>query len=100
MNEVCEKCGLPKNICVCGEIVKEAQKIKIRVLTRRFNKLVTVVSGFDKNTDVKELGKRFKKKLACGGTVKENEIELQGGHKERTKELLMQEGYKEELIDA
>lgn len=100
MKDICEKCGLPKNICVCEEIAKETQKIKTRVLQRRFKKLVTVISGFEKGTDVKELSKILKKKLACGGTFKGNEIELQGDHKKKAKEILIEQGYKEEFIDA
>ena len=53
----------------------------------------------DKDT-VKELGKEMKQKFACGGTVKDNEIELQGKHKNRVIEFLIKKGYKEELIDA
>jgi translation initiation factor 1 len=100
MNEICPKCGLQKELCICGEIAKESQKIKVRILNRRFGKYVTVISGFDKSADVKELGKTFKKKLACGGTVKGDEIELQGKHRGKAKEILMAEGFKEELIDA
>jgi translation initiation factor 1 len=35
----------------------------------------------------------MKGKLACGGTVKGNSIELQGNHRERVKELLTVKGY-------
>lgn len=97
---ICEKCGLPKNICVCGEIAKEVEKIRIRTIPRRFGKIVTLVSGFDKNTDVRDLLKTFKRKLACGGTLRGEEIELQGEHKKKAKELLLQRGYKEGIIDA
>jgi len=100
MEEICEVCGLPKNICVCEQITKEAQKIKIRTTKRRFEKLMTVISGFDPDTNTKELCKTMKRKLACGGTVKNNEIELQGDHRQRAKKILIEEGYKEELIDA
>lgn len=98
--DMCEKCGLPKNLCVCGEIAKESQKIKVRVIRRRFGKFVTTVSGFDSDANAKGLGKTLKRKLACGGTVTENGIELQGDHKRDVKKILLQEGYKEEFIDA
>jgi len=100
MEGVCETCGLPKNLCVCGEIAKETEKIKIRTLRRRFGKMVTVVSGFEESSEAKELGKALKRKLACGGTTKDTEIELQGNHTSKVKELLLKEGYKEELIDV
>lgn len=100
MDEICDACGLPKSICVCSEIGKEKQKIKIRVLKARFNKLITTVNGLEDKEKAKELGKMLKKKLACGGTVKGNEIELQGEHRKRVKEFLIQQGFKEELIEG
>jgi translation initiation factor 1 len=96
----CPVCGQPKELCVCGEIAKEAQKIRVRTLQRRFGKHVTTVSGLDKDINLDELNKEFKKKLACGGTVKNGIIELQGAHKEKVKEILLKQGFKEELIDA
>ena len=100
MEEICPTCGLQKSICVCGEIAKEQQKIKIRTDRKRFRKIVTVVTGFEDEKTAKDLGKLLKRKLACGGTVKNKEIELQGMHVKKVKEVLMAEGYKEELIDA
>lgn len=99
MEEICPTCGLPKNLCVCGEIAKESQKITIKIIRRRFGKKVTVVTGFDDEKTVKELSKTLKKKLACGGTAKDKEIELQGDHRKKVKEILIKEGYKEELIN-
>lgn len=100
MNEVCPVCGLPKELCSCGEMAKEGEQIKVRVLRRRFGKLVTIISGLENHERAKELEKILKKKLACGGTVKGNEIELQGDHKKKIKEILLTQGYKEELIDV
>jgi translation initiation factor 1 len=40
----------------------------------------------------------MKSKLACGGTVKGNSIELQGNHRDRVKELLSLKGYSIENI--
>ncbi|MBU0662112.1 MAG: stress response translation initiation inhibitor YciH [Candidatus Diapherotrites archaeon] len=98
--DVCDKCGLPENLCVCGEIAKESQKIKVRVFKRRFGKLITEISGLDSAANAKELGKLLKRKLACGGTSKNEIVELQGNHKDKVKEVLLAEGYKEDLIDA
>lgn len=100
MEEICPTCGLPKNLCVCGEIAKETQKIKVRTYRRRFGKVVTVITGLEDEKAAKQLTKLLKKSLACGGTFKDKEIELQGEHKEKVKEILLKQGYKEELIDA
>lgn len=100
MGEIDKVTGLPKELLDFGEITKETQKIKIREVVRRFKKIVTIVSGFDEDEEAKKLGKEMKKKLACGGTVKKREISLQGKHSEKVKEILINDGYKEEQIDA
>ncbi len=100
MEEICQKCGLPKSLCVCQQIAKEQQKIKIRVDNRRFGKVVTIVSGLSEGVDAAELAKALKRRLACGGTLKNNEIILQGSHKEKAKQILLTQGFKQELIDA
>ncbi len=97
MSEVCPKCGLPKELCVCGAIDKEAQKIKVYTEKRRFGKISTIVEGIDANA--KETASQLKSRLACGGTLKEGHIELQGDHRRKIKELLVKLGYDEEQIE-
>ncbi len=100
MPEIDKVTGLPKDLLDFGAITKESQKIKVRSVARRFNKVVTIVSGFDSEEEAKRLGKELKRKLACGGTAKGKEIILQGKHVDSVKSILVKEGYKEELIDA
>lgn len=98
---VCDKCGLPDDLCVCEEIVKESQRVKITLDKRRFGKYATIIQGIDdRNIDLKELSSLLKAKCACGGTIKESSIELQGDHKEKVKEILQKIGYSSELIDV
>jgi translation initiation factor 1 len=98
---VCDKCGLPEDLCVCEEIVKESMRVKITLDKRRFGKYATVIQGLDgKDIDLKELSSLLKAKCACGGTIKDNTIELQGDHKEKVKDLLKTIGYSSELIDV
>jgi translation initiation factor 1 len=97
MPEVCPKCGLPKELCACEAIEREAQKIKIFVERRKFGKPITVIEGITDNA--KELVKQLKSKLACGGTFKNNHIELQGNHRNRLKEILGKLGYEEDQIE-
>jgi len=97
---VCPKCGLPQELCVCETIAKETQKIVITRETKRYGKSMTVVRGIDTTKiDVKALMKKLKSKLACGGTYKNDEMELQGDHRVRVKELLIKEGFPEEIIE-
>lgn len=97
---VCDVCGLPEELCVCEDIAKEAQKIKVYTAKRKFGKIMTVVDGInDREIDLKELVKRLKTECACGGTYKGERIELQGDHKEKVRDALLKIGFSSELID-
>jgi translation initiation factor 1 len=97
MAEVCPKCGLPLELCACKAIEREAEKIRVFVERRRFDKPITIVEGIKEN--VKEITSQLKQKLACGGTFKKGHIELQGDHRAKIKELLVRLGYSEDLIE-
>jgi len=96
---ICPKCGLPKQACICEEIGKEEQRISVSLEKRKFGKEITLVQGFDKSVNLKEIAKKLKNELACGGTMKDGTIELQGNHKKRIKQILMNFGFKEEQIN-
>ncbi|MEJ2267944.1 MAG: stress response translation initiation inhibitor YciH, partial [Nanoarchaeota archaeon] len=44
--EICPKCGLPKQACVCEQIAKSSQRIKVTTDKKRYGKIVTIVNGF------------------------------------------------------
>jgi translation initiation factor 1 len=96
--EICPKCGLPLQACVCEEISKSEQRIKVETVKRRYGKVITLVSGFS-GIDIKQTARGLKQKLACGGTIKHNIIELQGDHKGKVKPVLIELGFPEESID-
>ena len=98
MSDICPKCGLPKDLCMCETIAKEGQQITIKVVKRRFGKLMTVVEGLSKDVDVKGVAKKLKSKLACGGTAKKGVIELQGNHMVKVREELVKQGFSVESI--
>ena len=97
--EICPKCGLPIPACVCDEIAKTQQQIKVDTEKRRFGKVNTMISGFDDGVNIKEIAKRLKMKRACGGTVKNKIIELQGNHRGFIKSILVSEGFNEDQIE-
>lgn len=99
MSDICEICGLPQELCVCESIAKENQEIKISIVKKKFGKKNTVVEGIDtKQIDLKDLGKKLKNLLACGGTAKGGKIELQGDHINKVKEELINLGFPQETI--
>jgi len=94
MATICTVCGLPKELCMCEEIAREQQQIKIFTDTRRYGKIVTVVEGFNSaDIDLIELARKLKNKCAAGGTHKDGRIELQGDHKKKVKETLIEMGF-------
>ena len=97
--EICPKCGLPEQACVCEQIVKSSQRIKVTTDKRKFGKITTEVSGFEKGIDIKKIAKALKNELACGGTSKDGTVELQGNHKNKVKPILVLLGFDEESID-
>ena len=99
MSEICDKCGLPKELCICETIAKEKEKIRIFNEKKRYGKTVTIIEGLSKDIDAKKILKQMKQKLACGGTIKNNNIELQGEHKTRIKNILISLGFQEDQIE-
>ncbi len=99
MGDVCNQCGLPKELCVCESIAKESQEIVVSTIKKKFNKQYTQITGIDeKEINIKDLAKKLKHKFACGGTAKKGKIELQGDHKQKAKQFLVEMGFAPETI--
>ena len=100
MSSVCPTCGLVKELCVCETIAKESQKIVISVEKKKFDKPYTIITGIDeKEIDLKDLAKTLKSELACGGTIKNERIELQGEHRQRAKGILLRYGFSPNTVE-
>lgn len=97
--EICPKCGLPKQACVCEQIAKSSQRIKVTIEKKRYGKVMTVITGFENDVDIKKIAKALKNELACGGSYKDNKIELQGDHRRKIKDILVRLGFNEESIE-
>ena len=101
MAEICPKCGLPTDICVCGTISKEQQRIKIYKETRKWRRPVTVIEGVDeKSFNLNLLTQQLKTSCACGGTTKDSMIILQGDHRNTIVQLLGKLGFPPEHIEV
>ena len=83
---------------ILEEIAKEEVEIQVRVEKRKFGKPVTVIRGFSGDIDLKKIAGELKSKLACGGSVKNDRIELQGDHRRNIKEILEKMGFSNVVI--
>ena len=100
MAEICPVCGLPKELCVCEEMSKEQQRIRIRIENKRWGKKYTIIDGIDsKDMKLNKLASQLKTKCACGGTAKNDQIMLQGDHRRVVREVLIGLGFPEENIE-
>lgn len=95
---ICPKCGLPLQACVCEDIARTEQRIQIRTEKKRFGKIVTMILGIQ-GMDLKPIAKGLKHELACGGTIKGNVIELQGNHSRNAKAALIKLGFPENSVE-
>ena len=94
MSDICPVCGLPGELCVCEDIAKEAQSVRISTDKRRYGKTVTIVEGIDtSNISINDVAKKLKTKCAAGGTVKNGRIVLQGDHKKKISRVLEEIGF-------
>lgn len=89
------------------EITEEAEKIAkeqaiIRISAeKRRSHYVTVIdidSSDIRMLEIDELTKELKRRLAAGGTIKGNKIEIQGDHRYKIREILKEFGFNPENI--
>jgi translation initiation factor 1 len=93
----CPKCGGHGDACRCAKVAtkpKDARPtIRMRI-EKRSGKSVTVLAAtLVQEAALRALASDLKTRLAAGGTLKGAEIELQGDHRERLRELLREQGF-------
>jgi len=81
------------------EVAPNQQTLKVEASRKgRGGKTVTVISGFQGKPEIlADLAKQLKAQCGTGGTVKDNEIEIQGEHKQKIAEILKKMGYKAKI---
>jgi translation initiation factor 1 len=86
------------------DILRELDKEEIHVVIskdiRRFRKIATIVKGLKDRREIETITKEIKKKIGTGGTYKDDQIVLQGDHREYIKNYLLQKGYNERSIEV
>ncbi|MEM1557464.1 MAG: stress response translation initiation inhibitor YciH [Thermoproteota archaeon] len=84
---------------VFEELSKEEQVITIRLETTRWDKQLTIIEGINpREVNLAELAKKLKTHCACGGTVKNNAIMLQGDHRHKVYDYLTKNGFSKSSI--
>lgn len=95
--------GLPDELQeLMNDVDKSTSQVEIKVERRKYGKFWAVISGLDlADSELKELMKLIKNKMACGGTTKGKDIEILFGKTDKHKDLikiLVQEGFNEDSI--
>lgn len=96
----CERCGIEIKNCQCSpppepEVDPSKQRLRIRLEKRKRGKLVTVISGFNcSDRQLKSMLTDMKNLCGAGGTIDEQQIELQGDHTVRLERELPLRGYR------
>lgn len=78
------------NLDACSQI------LRLRLETKhRAGKKATIITGFrGSENELLDLSKKMKTKLGVGGTVKDGEIIIQGDYMQKSRDLLLQLGYR------
>jgi translation initiation factor 1 len=81
------------------ELPPQQQNVRVQATrSGRKGKTVTVITGFQaKPETLADLVKQLKAQCGTGGTIKDNEIEIQGDHKQKILDILIKLGYKAKI---
>jgi len=95
----CEVCGELEEDCTCPppephRTPPSEQTLALSVEKRKKGKTVTVVRGLADDNDAKELLTFLKSTCGAGGSVQEEDLEIQGNHLERIRAALQSRGYR------
>ena len=85
----------PRKTKISDEILEPSKHFLIFKKEKRRGKTVTLVGEFQMpKEDSTALLKTLKKKLGCGGSIKDGWMEFQGELKDKLRELLIKDGFR------
>ena len=85
----------PRKTKISNEILEPSKHFLIFKKEKRRGKIITLVGEFQmEKTDTTSKLKFLKKKLGCGGTLKNNWMEFQGELKDKLRPLLVEIGFR------
>ena len=80
------------------EIPNREQNLRIHLDRKGGGRIVTVIRGYRSTPEgLKDLGKYLQSSCSTGGTVKNNEILIQGNFRKKVRDLLQEKGYRAKL---
>ncbi|QEG24387.1 translation initiation factor [Mariniblastus fucicola] len=96
----CDRCEELESDCKCPPLPPPAnvvdpsnQKLKIRVEKRKRGKIVTVIVGLANDDARSGLLKELKNLVGSGGTIRDEDLEIQGDHADTLAKSLLERGY-------
>lgn len=86
---------MEENTNLSEVLPKDQQPLKIILDKKhRGGKVVTIIYGFQlADEEIQSLSKKLKAFCGCGGTLKDNEIIIQGDHGDKVLQWLLKNGY-------
>ena len=96
----CDTCGELEEDCQCPPppreyAAPETQSAKVRVENRKHKRQVTIVWGLDPQAnDLASLLSQLKAACGAGGSVQDDQLEIQGDHGQRVREKLREIGFR------
>lgn len=98
----CERCDRPESDCQCPPTIvapnyrpPEKQTARVSTEKRKKGKQVTVIRGLSAiDNDLSSLLTRLKNVCGAGGTIVNDELEIQGDQVVRVQQALSEIGYK------
>ena len=90
--------SISSDIAESESIFNDNQNLRVHLDRRKGGKIVTIIRGYQGPiSELKTLANSLKKKLSVGGSVKNDEILLQGNSREKVLKFLLNNNFNAKL---